>query len=95
MSKAKDFFFALKKEKDGSVYMSRLIYANLIQKRVLTDSQKLLVKKQSINLLKTFFLIIIFLFPFGSFILIGVNFFPFRKFIFPSTFLKYFFNKKT
>jgi hypothetical protein len=27
--------------------------------------------------------------------LIGVNFFPFRKFIFPSTFLKYFFNKKT
>jgi hypothetical protein len=95
MSKVKDFFFALKKEKDGSLYMSRLIYANLIQKRVLTDSQKLLVKKQSINLLKTFFLVIIFLFPFGSFILIGVNFFPFRKFIFPSTFLKYFFNKKT
>jgi hypothetical protein len=31
MSKVKDFFFALKKEKDGSVYMSRLIYANLIR----------------------------------------------------------------
>ena len=54
MSKVKNFFFALKKEKDGSMYMSRLIYANLVQKRVLTDSQKLLVKKQSIDVLKHF-----------------------------------------
>jgi hypothetical protein len=74
--------------------MFRLIYANLVQKRVLTNSQKLLVKKQSIDVLKIFFVIIIFIFPFGSFILLGVNFFPIRKYIFPSTFSKYFFDKK-
>jgi len=91
MSKVKGFFFALKKEKDETVYMSRLLYARLIQKRILTDSQKLLVKRQSINVFKSFFVVIIFLFPFGSFMLMAVNFLPIRKYIFPSTFSNHFF----
>jgi hypothetical protein len=88
MNKVKGFFFALKKEKDETVYMSRLLYAKIVKKRILTDSQKLLIKHQSINVFKTFFVFIIFFIPFGGFILIGVNFLPIRKYIFPSSFLK-------
>jgi hypothetical protein len=91
MRKVKRFFFALKKEKKETAYVSKLLYANLVKKRKLKDSQKILIKKQSINVFKVFFVVTIFIFPFGSLILIGINFFPFRKYVFPSNFLKYFF----
>lgn len=95
MGKFKDFFLLLNEEKNETKYMCKLIYSNVIKKRILTDSEKILIKNQSIDVLKTLLLVIIFFVPFGSLILIGISFFTFRKYIFPSAFSKSFFIKKT
>lgn len=93
MSKIKNFFLAIKKEKDETVYMCRLIYAMVFQKRILTESQKLIVKNQLKDVLKTLLMVIIFFLPFGSLMLIGISFFSFSKYLFPSAFSKDFLKK--
>ena len=88
LSKIRGFFNSVKEEIKETKEALRIIKDRVLKGKRLSIDEKKIVQNQLIDVFKTILVILIFLIPGGSLILILIGFIKLNKFILPSSFKK-------